>query len=500
MRKRSAKRNYDASRAKLNAPAPSAPSVARDASQTHDGLQNLVAGLGTNRDKMSYSGYTAPMLLDRQTLENMYASSWLAAKIVDIPADDMTRAWRTFLFDDEGVAKENQFAIELEESRLSVCAKVNEALKWARLFGGSVIVMDTGADWTKPLEVNAIKKGGLRQLTVFDRWTCDASGSIDWDVRSPNFGLPAFYRVGYGNNITLIHHSHIIRLIGHKQPYYAAQLRNHWGDSLLQKAYDTLLSKDTITANIATMTFEANVDVITVDGLTDLVSTQDGETKVLKRFQLASLMKSINRTLLMDSNEKHEKKSNTFSGLDSLLREFRAEIAGAADIPVTRMFGTSVGGLNATGDNEIRNYYDMVASQQNMMLREALNKLDAVLVRSALGEIPSDYRFNFKPLWQMDETEKATVEKTRAERDNIYLQMGVITEGLIAQQLKEDATYNGMTEEDIELAKGLNSRLGEEGSSELLKAAQQIMGSVGSASTPKPESQTPTSTQLPEVQ
>lgn len=470
--------------------APRKKATADQAARATDGLQNLVAGLGSNRDKMSYSAYTAPMLLDRQTLENMYASSWIAAKIVDIPADDMTREWRSVMFDDDDVQEDNQFAIEEEEKRLGVVAKINEALKWARLFGGSSIVIGAGGSYETPLDPASIKKGGLKHLHVFDRHVCEASGQVDWRIDSPNFGLPEFYRIGAGASQTKVHHSRVIRFIGRKQPYYASIQRNYWGDSMLQSAYDTLIGKDTTTAAIATMIFEANVDVLKVDGLTELLSTSEGETKALKRFQLAALMKSFNRVLLMDSTEEFEKKSNSFASLDAIMREFRAEVAGAADIPVTRLFGTSVGGLNATGDNEIRNYYDMVASQQRMVLCPALDKLDQVLIRSALGNFPEDYRYQFKPLWQMDETEKATVEKTRADRDKLYFDMGVLTEGTIAKQLKEDGTYSVMTEEDVDLAEELAEASAEirEAGQEALLNGQTEVGPDGKPIPPQPTS------------
>jgi hypothetical protein len=98
----------------------------------------------------------------------------------------------------------------------------------------------------------------------------------------------------------------------------------------------------------------------------------------------------------------------------------------------------------------------MVSAKQESELRAQLEYLDEVLVRSELGTMPDDYRFDFNSLWQMSDAETATIQKTRAERDQIYLNAGVVTEGVVARELKEDGTYKNLTDEDIELAEELS--------------------------------------------
>lgn len=432
---------------------------------SRDGLQNLMAGLGTSRDKMSYSQY-ALRVLDHGTLETMYRQSWLAKKIVNAPAEDMTRAWRQVMFDEpKGIDRDvsKQFAVEETERALCVQSKIRTAIKWSRLFGGGVLVLGM-ADRTpeKPLDPQRVKRGDLRYIHAMDRWQCSAGTVLDWDIESANFGRPEFYMIGSGSSLVRIHHSRVVPFTGVELPYNSRQSNGGWGDSELQAVYDTLLGRDTVTAGIATMLFEANVDVMKVAGLGDMLSTDEGEAQLTKRFQLAAMMKSFNRMLLIDEGETYEKRSNSFSGLDAIVREFRAEVAGAADIPVSRLFGISASGLNATGDNDVRNYYDSVSAKQESDLRPALERLDEIMIRSALGAMPDDYRFEFMPLWQMDDTERANVRKTEAETDRIYFDMGVLTEGSIARELKERGTYATMTEEDVELAQELAEGLEEE--------------------------------------
>lgn len=422
-----------------------------------DGLENVVAGLGTDRDKRSYSIYGAPRKLTPVELENMYRSSWLAKKIVNAVADDMTRAWRS-----HNSNESNQVQVQKiiqAEKRFALKAKVNDALCWARLYGGSGILIGMkDGTYDQPLDADVVKKGDLSFLRVVDRRRLVPSGAgLCTDLMSENFGLPEAYTLA--ETSTVIHHSRVVRFNGQKLPHMAWLQNEMWDDSELQHVLDSITNCDTATASVASMLFEANVDVIKTEGLVDLLSTKDGETKVIKRFQTAALLKSFNRTLLIDASETYEKKSNNFSGLNLIIQEFMQDVSGAADIPMTRLFGRSAGGLNTTGDNDIRNYYDMLQAKQESELRPQLERLDAIMVRSELGQMPEDHGFTFNSLWQMSDKQLADTEKTRAERDKIYFDMGVIDEGVIASDLKEVGTYANLTDEHVELAKQLAGKV-----------------------------------------
>lgn len=417
-----------------------------------DGLENVVAGLGTDRDKMSYSVYGMPRVLTRMELENMYRGSWLSKKIVNAVADDMTREWRHVVFDDND--GDNLFAVEQAEKRFAVKRKINEALRWARLYGGSLLIIGTrDKDLSKPLDARGVKQGDLRYLHVMDRWRVSPAGTVCMDLDSPNFGMPEFYMLAESS--VRVHYSRVLRFNGQKLPYFAWKQNAMWDDSELQHVLDSLTNCDTATRGIATMMFEANVDVVKAEGLADVLARKDGEAILTKRFQIAGMLKSFNRMLLLDGTESYEKKSNSFANLDKILQQFMVDVSGAADIPMTRLFGQAAGGLNSTGDNDVRNYYDMVSGKQETEVRPQLEYLDEVLVRSTLGFMPDDYRFDFNSLWQISDTEQATIEKTRADRDQIYLTAGVITEGVVARDLKERGTYRNLTDEDVALAEEL---------------------------------------------
>lgn len=422
-------------------------------SKVSDGLYNAVAGLGTERDKRSYGAYATPASLDRQTLDAMYRTSWLAGKIVDIVADDMTREWLEWNSDDEeGLEQRNQL-LEAER-RLGVRAKVLDALKWSRLYGGALLVMvmadsvQNNAAMATPLDIGAVKAGDLKHLTVLDRWRVTASPETVQEMDSHYYGLPKYYVVSESG--LQVHHTRVLRFNGAKLPYYSWLANARWDDSVLQRVYEKVRDADSISGSVASMVFEANVDVLRFGGLAELLAQKDGEAKVKKRLETALLSKSFTKALVLDEGDGYDKKTSNFGGLSEIMERVVVEICGAVDIPMTRLYGQSASGLNATGAGDARNYYDMLKAKQEADLRPNLERLYAVLAASEFGVAPKNFVFTFSSLWQMSDADKATLQAQRAQRDKIYVELGIVPEHVVANELLEDGTYKGLTPEVVE--------------------------------------------------
>lgn len=421
-----------------------------------DTLQNLVAGLGDQRDKMSYGRYLLPRVIDRVELEAMYRTNWLARKIVDIPATDMTREWVTLQTCMQADALEPMYRLE---QALNVRAKVRDALAWARLYGGAVLFINVhGQDPSLPFDPASVMPGTRLSLTVLDRWRVAlGSGQMDQDPLSETYGQPRCYQIA--GSVERVDRSRMIAFSGAELPWEAFRGNGYWHDSVLQAMYNALSRYDTATQGTASMFFEAVVDVLRISGLSDTLSSDQGTQEIHKRFQLAAMMKSFNRMLLLDAKDEYTQKTNHFAGVKEVIEQFMMDISGAADIPATRLFGQSPKGMNATGDSDIRNYYDRIKAQQEDELRPVLRVLYAVLFRASVGECPQDLEIQFNSLWQMSETERASIEKLRAERDQMYLAHGVIGPDVPCAELLEQKTYSKLTERDVRLAAELSQAM-----------------------------------------
>ncbi|WP_311145384.1 anti-CBASS protein Acb1 family protein, partial [Xylella fastidiosa] len=332
-------------------------------------------------------------------------------------------------------------------------------LAWARLYGGAVLFINVhGQDPCLPFDPASVMPGTRLSLTVLDRWRVALdSGQIDQNPLSETYGQPRCYQIA--GSVERVDHSRMIAFSGAELPWEAFRGNGYWHDSVLQAMYNALSRYDTATQGTASMFFEAVVDVLRISGLSDTLSSDQGTQEVHKRFQLAAMMKSFNRMLLLDAKDEYSQKTNHFSGVKDVIEQFMMDISGAADIPATRLFGQSPQGMNATGDSDIRNYYDRIKAQQEDELRPVLRLLYEVLFRASVGECPHDLEIQFNSLWQMSQTEQASIEKLRAERDQIYLTHGVIGPDVPCAELLEQKTYSKLTERDVTLAAELSQAM-----------------------------------------
>lgn len=418
-----------------------------------DKLTNLVANLGTPRDKSFATTYDIPLLTDDQ-LVNAYRGAWLPKKIIDIPALDAFRNWRQWQ-----ATKEQISAIEAEEKRLDVRGKLLEAMTRARLFGGAAVFIGTGeSNPMMPLNPEALAKGGIKHLTVMNRrvLTC---GDIETDPISPLYGKPQDYTIGTKTGTVNIHPSRLIVFIGapHPDPELSSGTDRGWGDSVLLSILEQIKQADGTSANIASLVFEAKIDVIRIPGFMEGLADPNYERTVLERLRLAMMAKGINGALLLDKEEEYEQKSASFASLTDVLMSFLQLVSGAADIPVTRLLGQSPAGMSATGESDTRNYYDRIKSTQELIVTPATSVLDECLIRSALGSRPKELHYTWNSLWQSTKKEVTDIGKVTA--DTIKT---IADTGLIPDQALQAAAVNMLVESGV--MPGLEAAMDEFGS------------------------------------
>ena len=175
-----------------------------------DSLVNLVTGMGTGKDKSTATSFTFTMMM-RDQAEAAYRGDWVSRKIIDIPAFDATREWRTWQADADDLS-----LIEDLESDLDIQRKTKAVLQRASLYGGAAMIL--GVDQGKgeePLEFEKLGKDCLKFIHVVNRYEITA-GETDWDIMSPYFGQPKNYTrslQGAAGQVVL-HPSRVIRFVG----------------------------------------------------------------------------------------------------------------------------------------------------------------------------------------------------------------------------------------------------------------------------------------------
>lgn len=418
---------------------PNLHAVAAPKHVTADGLVNVVSGLDTAKSKRSHNFFSYATLQDWQQLDAAYQTNWLARAIVDIPAEDMCREWRIIKSKDADI-------IRIEEDRLMLPMAVQEAATWGNLYGGGGILMLTGQDLSKPLNINRVRKGDLQRLVVFDRYDMSAMTLNTWDVLQPNYLAPEFYTITGGGQ--QIHWSHFARFNGTRLPRRQMLQTQGWGDSELRKCLDDIMDMVASKDGIAELMQEANVDVIKREGLSDELAS-DQDTAIINRYTLFSQMKSVVQMALLDGDESYERKTLDLGGVAPVLEVFLTWITGASGIPMTRLFGVQSKGLGDSGKGDMNNYNNSIRSKQLTRLDPGLRTLDEVLVRSALGYWPDDYNYVWAPLAQPNELEIAQAAYTRMQTDLGYLAENIVQPSQIQRNLQSSEQYQ-FEDENIE--------------------------------------------------
>jgi phage-related protein (TIGR01555 family) len=340
----------------------------------------------------------------------------------------MTREGRDWQADDDAIEK-----LEALERKLGLWHKIRAALTAARLFGGAAMILGLPGEPSQLAGRPGID--ALKYVTVVSRYQITV-GPLDTDLRSPYFGQPTYYEMNSTSAGVKIHPSRVIAIIGQPVPIGSiawGDNQGFWGDPLLLSIEAACKNVDSSQQNIAALLSEAKVDTITMARLSDNLGTTDGENILATRIRVAQMFQSMFNTRLLDGGngpdqaDKWETRQLSFAGLPEVVRAFQVYVAGVADIPYSRLFGESPGGLNATGNSEQTDFNKMIRSKQNTELRPVLDRLDEYLIPSALGSRPSDIYWTFAPLEEVNPETAAKIEKSDAETVKIYADAGLVS-------------------------------------------------------------------------
>lgn len=426
---------------------------------TADSFQNFAArvglGAGSQHDQSGY-GFNY-LSRNRTKLEAMYRSSWVVGQVVDVVADDMTR---------EGInmrgldTPEDAEEINQELDRLQVWDKLNETIKWSRLYGGAIaVILIDGQNVSTPLNTNTVGQDQFKGLLVLDRWMVLPTLEDLVTEYGPHYGMPRFYDVitdSVGLCNQRIHYSRVIRMDGVKLPYWQSIAENLWGQSVIERLEDRLTIFDSATLGSGQLVYKAHLRTYKIDKLRDIIAA-GGRTyeALVKQIDQIRMWQSNEGMTLMDSRDAFETHQYSFTGLDNLLMQFGQQIAGATGIPLVRLFGQSPAGFSATGESDLSNYYDNINQQQEGRMRTPLQTLLEVVSLSVMGKpLPDSFKFDFASLWQIDEKTKADVANTVVDAVTKVEESGLISRKTALKELRQSSEVTGIfshiTDEEIE--------------------------------------------------
>lgn len=462
-----------------------------------DGIVNAFTGLGGLNDK----GQVArPIFLDRKNLSDLELtellfSNGISRRIVELVPNEATRAgWSVTASDDEDDDEEPEIDATMEEDqRLFTFDRTNQAMKMARLYGGSVMLMvteddippeffqdgrRTASDWlAEPLDLNRVIR--LNALQVFDTFEAFPL-TFESDINQPGYRDPLIWslaptipfsersisvstrRVEIGS-FSRVHASRLLFFRGAKRPpswrHQGSSNNNRaLDDSILQAVWNEIRDLTSVMQGGATLAQELRESVVTVAGLKGIV-TADQATAFNARMKLMSMGKALLGLIVLGEGDKYENRSNPPTGFKELSGEAQTMLSAVTGIPQVQLFGTVPSGF---GKDDVagRQQFDRLISTAQTNITPQLNQLYEVVFAAkegpTSGVIPKVRKVVFAPLDELNERQVAEIREFNAKTDAIYLDRGVLPADAVTEArfgvrgYQTDIIVEEPTDEEVE--------------------------------------------------
>jgi hypothetical protein len=291
------------------------------------------------------------------------------------------------------------------------------------VFGGAVAVLgvDDGKDPAQPLTPEAGQR--FDWIDILDR--------RDIEPADPSLGATRVQRselfrfVGAeARDARLIHRSRLIFFPG-AVTTRTQKLRNAgWDDSVLQVVYNALRDFQNDLQSVSALMSDASQGVFKIKGLMKMLAAQRS-ADIEERISLIDLSRSVARAIVLDSDgESFERVSTSFAGLPDMVDRGMQHVAAVADVPASILFGRQPAGLNATGESDVRGWYDTCDAWRERRARKPFERLVDVML-ALEGAPDAKYNLTFGTMWSRSLEEDLTARKTQAEIDALYMDRGV---------------------------------------------------------------------------
>ena len=424
--------------------------MAKKKNVVDNGLMEATMGYGyTNLQSINnpmtiFANATNQLLsLNWVELANTYKSNGFCKLAVDLPVADAFRDGG-FELDSDTLTPDELAELQEKMSDEGDIDKLQDCLRFGRLYGGSAIVVNTDGKTERPLVMENLEGKEVEFMPV-DRWQCYANGSSLQLAQS--FILQDSSRKD--GEILTYDKSKVFTYTGKLAPYYLRQMLAGWGMSIFEAVIPQL--KEYIKANgvILELLDEAKIDILKIDGLSQILLSAGGTQKIQKRLQIACDNKNYKSMLAMDSADDYQQKQLSFGGLDRMLEKIFLLICASLRIPYSKVFGKGSNGLGTGADLDFENYASMVDGEIRQPATKILKKMIDIRCFQLFGRKIDDLKVTWKPMRVMTKKEEQEIETAKVNQLIQLLNAGVLSKKQVAEKLAVEGII-ALNEDEIE--------------------------------------------------
>lgn len=403
-----------------------------------DSATTYLNGVKNGADAMTVA--VTPISEEQAT--RLYRFDWLARNVVDMYAEDMTAAGVKWLCDPKTAA-----LLESKFRRYHVWEVLTDAIRWARLFGGSILCIDM--DDQHPEEA-LNSASGILGFRAFSRWEAVADTA---QLDTERIGEPSRYNVSpkvFQQAFTL-HSSRAIRFIGAKLPNEALISNHLWGDSVLSALQTPIARYNSAMQSTDELLKRCYLRFLGLQNFWQGMEDDASADNMANAVSLINEVQNISGLTIADSGDTFSTQQYSFGGIKDILMSMSQDNAGAAGVPLVRLFGMSPSGFS-TGDADLRSYYDNIKRAQEAKLRDPIQRIARLFLENEGAEV-TDVDFEFLSVQQPTEVEKQQATQAAVASIMQVYEGGLITADKALEEIRRQSETSGLfasiTSEDV---------------------------------------------------
>lgn len=385
---------------------------------------------------------------------HLYEISWEARKIIRIPIEDaMRKDWEVKGIEE---AKANQIKTRLDQ--LGFKLSLMRAMILERLLGGCLQFFGIEDNRDEP-EREYLPRNGYRTRFI-NTVPISRIARVDWgtDPLKADYMRPEKFLV----NGVQVHTSRCLVWDGEPlfDPYDFAltNFRSNisgFGPSKLAPIWDDIVRATGIRQAAFQMAQMNNSIIAALEGYQDLRGTAPGQNKLSEIKKLVNELSVYKAAILDKGKVDVTTLAASFGSVPEMMITSLQILSAASDIPATRFIGQAPGGLNATGESDLENYYNVIDAIQKQRMEPRLRKTYDIIgwqmFPNSWAEDRKKLEFEFPPLWNLSELEEA--DRTSKIIDNMakLLENRLITEEKAIEELTKKNVV-GVTLDDMDMS------------------------------------------------
>lgn len=338
------------------------------------------------------------------------AQQGLIRACIQTVSDDLSRKWIKIDGCDDPQKLE---IIENELKKLHIKDLFHKAVTTTGYMGGAFIFIDTGEDdLTLPLAINdlsaELKEGSKVKFVVVDPVNVSPIEYNCIDPLRDDYMQPRMWQV-LGKRV---HASRLLPFVENQPPILLKPNYNFLGIPQAQILWDYVMHFNQTRASTARLLDKISLLVVQTD-MDAVLSDEHGIELFDAKMEFLERYRNNDSVFVCDKeSEGVMNVQTTIAGCTDVVRQSLELIACINRTPAVKLLGISPSGFNATGESDLKNYYDYISSKQELY-REQIQTIINVIQLCEFGNIDPAITFKFEPLNEENKASQAMTAQTK---------------------------------------------------------------------------------------